>query len=186
MKVFAAALAALFAISFAAQASAQFPVEEVKAGVFAHSCCGIGSKKEDGVAINAEAVFKSPRIFTVLGKPRPILGVTWTPDSDSTNQLYTGLEWKVKLPARLFIAASGGFAIHDGETDTYDPIADADRVDTTVFYGCRVLFRISGDLGYRLTDRVSASLHWNHISNGGLCKNNEGMDQLGVRLGFAI
>jgi lipid A 3-O-deacylase len=148
------------------------------------SCCGFGSSKEDGAAINAEALFSSPRILTVLGAPRPLIGATIATDSDATSQVYTGLEWKLELGSKWFVAVSPGFSIHNGETDMFDPIVDAGRVDETVFYGCRVLFRIAGDVGYRLTDRISASFHWNHISNAGLCTDNEGMDQIGARLGL--
>lgn len=161
-------------------------LDEARAGVYVQSCCGFGSDKEQGAAVNAEALFSSPRFLTVLGAPRPLIGATIATDSDATSQVYSGLEWKVDLASRWFVAVSPGLVIHNGETDTFDPIADAGRVDETVFYGCRVLFRIAGDAGYKLTDRLSASFHWNHISNAGLCTDNEGMDQIGVRLGLRL
>ena len=45
---------------------------------------------------------------------------------------------------------------------------------------------IAGDVGYRLTDNLSASFHCNHISNAELCSDNEGLDQMGVRLGLSF
>lgn len=158
-------------------------VDEVRAGIFAQSCCGFGSSKEQGVAFNGEALFSSPKFLSVLGAPRPLIGATIASDSDATSQIYAGLEWKADI-SRWFVAASFGGAVHNGETDTYNPIADAGRVGHTVFYGCRAQFRLAGDVGYRLTERVSASFHWNHISNAGLCDDNEGMDQIGLRLGM--
>lgn len=176
-------LSALLALSSLSDASAQL-FDEVRAGVYAQSCCGIGSDKEQGAAINAEALFASPDFLSALGAPRPLVGATIATDSDATSQIYAGLEWKLDVSPRWFVAASGGGVIHNGETDRFDPVADAGRVGSTVFYGCRALFRIAGDVGYRLTDRVSASFHWNHISNAGLCSENEGMDQIGGRIGL--
>lgn len=162
------------------------PIEEVRGGVYAQGCCGFGSDKEQGVAFNGEAVFSSPRFLSILGSPRPIIGATVATDSDATSQVYGGLDWKVDLTSRWFVTAGVGATIHNGETDRFDPAADASRVSNTVFFGCRVLFRIAGDVGYRLTDNLSASFHWNHISNAELCSDNEGLDQMGVRLGLSF
>ena len=162
------------------------PFDEVRVGVYAQSCCGFGSDKEQGAAINGEALFNPPRFLSVLGSPRPLIGATIAFDSDATSQVYAGVEWKFDVTPRWFVAAGVGSAIHNGEADRFDPVADAARVDSTVFYGCRVLFRLAGDVGYRLTDRVSASFHWNHISNAGLCRDNEGLDQIGGRLGLSF
>lgn len=178
-----AAIAVLMAATPSAPAAAQF-VDELRGGVLAQSCCGGGSTKEEGVSINLEALFDSPRFLSVVGAPRPLVGASIAADGDATNQLYGGLEWKLDFADRFFAAAAVGATVHDGETNAFDPVADADRVMDTVFYGCRVLFRIGGDLGYRLTDRVSASVHWNHISNAGLCSDNEGLDHLGLRVGY--
>ena len=183
IKPAALALALLFAVS--GYAHAGLPIDEVRAGAYVQGCCGFGSTKEDGAAFNAEAIFSSPRALAVVGAPRPLIGATFATDGDAASQIYTGLEWRFDF-GRWFVAPGVGLTLHNGETDTYDPILDAARVDETVFYGCRVLFRISGDVGYRLTETLSASFHWNHISNAGLCANNEGLDQIGLRLGVSF
>lgn len=177
-----AAIAGLALLSAPAAAG----VDEVRGGVLAQGCCGNGSNKEDGVSINLEALFDSPRFLSVLGAPRPLIGASVATDGDATSQLYGGFEWKLDFTDRFFAAATAGATIHNGETDAFDPVADAGRVMDTVFYGCRVLFRIGGDLGYRLTERVNASVHWNHISNAGLCSDNEGLDHLGLRVGYSF
>jgi lipid A 3-O-deacylase len=184
MKKFAVAVAAGCAALLSA-ASAN-PIEELRGGVYAQGCCGFGSDKEQGMAFNGEAVFSSPRFLSVLGSPRPIVGATIASDSDATSQAYAGLDWKLDITSRWFVTAGVGATIHNGETDRYDGVADASRASNTVFYGCRVLFRLAGDVGYRVTDRLSASFHWNHISNAELCSNNEGLDQMGVRLGLSL
>lgn len=178
------AIAALVPAGFAGETSAQVPIEEVRVGVLAQSCCGPGADKEEGVGLNAEAVFYSPRILTVLLSPRPVVGVTAARDADATSVLYAGLDWRVDLPRRFFLTAGGGGAIHDGETDTFDPVDDAEREFNTLFLGCRALFRIASDFGYEVSSRLVASVHWSHISNAGLCDDNEGLDHLGVRLGL--
>lgn len=183
MNKFVAAVAGCAVLTSTAVAG---PLEEVRGGVYAQGCCGFGSDKEQGVAFNGEAVFSSPRFLTILGSPRPIVGATIASDSDATSQAYAGLDWKLDLASRWFVTAGVGATIHNGEADRYDATADASRASNTVFYGCRVLFRIAGDVGYRLTDHLSASFHWNHISNAELCSDNEGLDQMGVRLGVSF
>ena len=177
-----ATAAAASALSGAA--SAQSIVEEVRGGILAQACCGFGSNKEKGVGINAEAQFKSPRFLSVLGAPRPVVGLTVASDSDATSVFYAGLDWRVNLGKKFFVGTTLGGAVHNGETDTYDPIADADRVNETIFLGCRAAFRYGMDLGYWITDRVNMSVHWSHISNAGLCSENEGLDHLGARIGY--
>lgn len=159
-------------------------VQEVRGGILLQSCCGIGTNKEDGVGLNAEALFRSPKFLSVLGAPRPVVGTTIATDGDATSQFYAGFDWTFDFAEKFFFSAMLGGAIHTGETDEFDPIADNNRVDTTLFFGCRAHFRMAGDLGYRISERVSASVHWSHISNAGLCTHNEGLDHLGLRIGY--
>lgn len=181
-------LVAIFIVVMVAQftnpANAIVPIKEIRGGIIAQGCCGQGVEKEQGAAINLEAVFESPRFLSVLLSPRPVIGTTIAFDSDATSQIYAGLDWRFDLTDKIFITAGGGGAIHNGETDTFDPAVDQDRINNTVFLGCRALFRLSGDVGYQITERVSASLYYAHISNAGLCDNNEGLDHLGVRFGW--
>jgi lipid A 3-O-deacylase len=183
MKALAVA-ACVLCVTYSGVAAAG-PVDEVRGGVYLQGCCGFGSDKEDGAAFNGEVLFNSPRFLSIVGAPRPLVGATVATDGDATSQIYSGLEWKINI-SRWFVAAGAGVAVHNGETDTYDPVADAARASETVFFGCRVVFRIAGDAGYRVTDRISASFHWNHLSNAELCRNNEGLDQMGFRIGVRL
>ncbi len=158
--------------------------EEVRGGILAQSCCGQGSNKEGGVGLNAEIVLTSPDILSILGSPKPIFGATIATDGDATSQFYGAFEWDINLSPKFFFAAGAGGAVHTGETDDFDPIADAARVDDTLFLGCRVQFRIHGNLGYRLNERFNLLGTWSHMSNAGLCNENEGLDHLGLRLGY--
>jgi lipid A 3-O-deacylase len=187
MLVYRAVFAAIILIAAApVSASAEITIEELRGGILAQGCCGQGTNKEDGVAINAEIVFASPKFLSVLGSPRPVVGASVATNTGATSQIYTSLEWRFKLSPRFFVSGGGGVAIHDGETDPFDPVADAARISTTLFLGCRALFRLNGNVGYQISDRVSAMFYWAHISNAGLCQDNEGLDHTGMRLGYSF
>lgn len=168
---------------FSAPAYAQ-GIDEARIGVTAQGFGGWSPDLEQGAGVNLELLFESPRFLSVIGSPRPLIGANIAADSDATSQIYAGVEWKAYLAKRFFAAGMVGGAIHNGETDPFDPVADAGRINNTQFLGCRALLRLSADVGYDLAERVSASVHWSHISNAGLCDENEGLDNLGVRVGY--
>ncbi len=187
MLVHRAAFAAAILIAMApVSASAEITIEELRGGILAQGCCGQGTNKEDGVAINAEIVFAAPKFLSVLGSPRPVVGASVATNAGATSQFYSGLEWRFTLSPRFFVSAGAGGAIHDGEADDFDPVADAARVSSTLFLGCRALFRINGNAGYQINERLSAMFYWAHISNAGLCRENEGLDHTGMRLGYSF
>ena len=47
-----------------------------------------------------------------------------------------------------------------------------------------MLFHPNAELGYRLTEHHSVSLFFEHISNASTAAKNQGLDTLGVRLGY--
>jgi lipid A 3-O-deacylase len=159
------------------------PFDEVRGGVFAHGVGPFTAHKEDGASVNGEILFKSPQALSFMGSPRPVIGATIATEDGATSQVYAGLAWRRSFLGRLFIEGGGGFAIHNGETH-YSP-SDPD-INGTTYFGCRVLFRVSGDLGFMLTDRLSVSAHSEHISNAGICSENEGLDNSGIRFGYRL
>jgi hypothetical protein len=46
------------------------------------------------------------------------------------------------------------------------------------------MFRESASLGYRITSNVSVMGTVEHISNAGLCDQNRGLTNVGLRLGY--
>lgn len=182
-RAFACAAAIIMALT--APARAEQIVEELRVGVFAQGWGNIGADKEQGVGLNVEAAFVSPDFLSVIGSPRPHIGATIASDSDATNQVYFGLEWQAYLKERFFASLSLGGAVHDGATK-YRNVIDRPRRTSTVFLGCRALFRIAGDIGYDVSDRVRLSVHMSHISNGNFCQVNEGLDHFGFRLGYKL
>ena len=166
------------------QASAQL-FEAVRLGILAQSCCGQGQDKEEGVGINGEFVLKSPDFLEWALSPRPIIGATVATDGDATTSFYAGLDWQFEPSPKFFVSGGVGGAIHTGETH-YDPIADAPRMNDTLFLGCRALFRLHANIGYRVGERSDLMLSWSHLSNAGLCDVNEGLDHLGIRFGYRL
>lgn len=179
---------ALFVLASAGPALAEEPgsasiIDELRLGVYAQGWGNIGADKEQGVGLSLEAAFRSPDFLTMVGAPRPHVGFIVGSDSGATNQIYAGLEWRAYLKKRFFASVSLGGAVHDGTTK-YRNVIDRPRRSNTVFLGCRALFRVAGDIGYDLTDRLRASIHMAHISNANLCTPNEGLDHFGARLGY--
>lgn len=167
-------------ISYAEAAAADF-VEEIRGGVLLQGTGPFSGDKESGVGVNAEILFKPLSGLSMIGAPRPHLGASIASAPGATSQVYAGLTWRQRLAPAMFLDAGFGVAVHDGET-RFNP--SARDINSTKFLGCRALFRIAGDLGYRLSDRLSVSAHVDHISNAGLCAPNEGLDNTGVRFGW--
>ena len=161
-------------------------IDEVKLGVLAHDIrlFGLGRPGETGADVNVEVLFPSPAFFRVLGSPRPHLGGSLN-TAGQTNYGYVGLTWSgrpwrflLALPDALFVAGSLGDAIHDGHLASGPP----DRK----LLGSRLLFRESIEGGYQITQRLSVSVMLDHLSNARLATHNQGLTNLGTRIGFAF
>lgn len=61
---------------------------------------------------------------------------------------------------------------------------DTGCVGRMLFLGCRAQFRLSVNAGYRITDRLYTSASWANLPNTGLCDDNEGLNALGLRVGW--
>lgn len=166
------ALAALLAL-FAPPAMAG--VDELRLGLSAHDISFLGHGKEDGIDGNAEVLFDSPAFLDVLWAPRPHVGLSVNSVGD-TSQLYAGLTWSVTPFERVFIEFSLGGAVHDGTLSSSSP---SDKQ-----LGSRALFRESLSLGFRIDERNSVSVMFDHESNAGLAEHNAGLNNLGVRWGY--
>ncbi|MGH6945705.1 MAG: acyloxyacyl hydrolase [Kiloniellales bacterium] len=169
---FAGLLAGLL---FLSPAAAEEPhVDEVKAGVLLHDVAFLGSDEEEGLDFNLELLFRSPELLAPLWSPRPHVGLSVNSAGD-TSQLYAGLTWTFyPLESPLWIAASVGGAVHDGELD--------DGPDGKAL-GSRALFRLAAEIGYDITPAWRVSLVFDHLSNASLADKNEGLNNAGLRLG---
>lgn len=152
-------------------------VSETRLGIVAHDP---DSPESGGADLNAEILFAQP--FAADDPawnafiPRPHLGTTLS-FNGKTSFAYAGLTWTVDVWRGLFAEASFGGAVNNGETGSNVPI---DRSPL----GCNVSFRESGSLGYRFTENWSLMATIEHYSNAGLCDDNRGMTNFGVRLGY--
>lgn len=173
-------LAGLMMASSPAQAGS---VEEVRAGLSAQSVGFISPDVEDGVAFSGEVLFKAPDILSAIWNPKPHIGFSLATAGNGTSYIYSGLTWRKSfLSEKFFVDVGVGGAIHDGRI-SFNPAIDLPRTDGS-FLGCPVLFRLHAAPGIRLNERWSASLQWEHLSNAGLCDENEGLDNIGFRLSY--
>ncbi len=151
-------------------------VDEVRAGAFKQA---IDNAHGEGTgAMNLEVLggrFTGGYENSILDfflTPRPHVGTTIA--FGKTDEFYFGATWDARLIGNTFLEASFGGAAHDG------PLHELDISS----YGCQVNFRELASLGLALTPdwRLMGTL--DHMSNAGLCGNNRGLTNAGVRLGI--
>jgi hypothetical protein len=148
-------------------------VDELRLGVFAHDPW---SPEAGGADLNVEALFAKPwGTDQDWWLPRPHLGATINFEG-KTSVIYGGATWQYDITSWAFVEASFGAGVNNGETGKTDPDMNA--------LGCNVLFRESASLGFNLTEswRVMGTVE--HNSNAGLCDNNRGLTNAGVRVGY--
>lgn len=151
---------------------------EVRAGLYATDLEGSGNTDEGSHAFNAELLFGrldgafANPVADFVFRPRPHVGGTFNPSG--TSEAYAGLTWEHALVDRVFAEVSFGGAVHDGPTGSNNPDS----------YGCTLLFRESASIGVDLTGELRLIATVDHISNAGLCGENQGLTNAGVRLGY--
>lgn len=94
-----------------------------------------------------------------------------------TSYVYSGFTWTYDITPRLFVEGALGFAGHNGETGN-------NPAPTKARMGCNFAFREAASVGYRLSRSWSALLSVEHVSNADLCKQNRGLTNFGIRLGY--
>jgi hypothetical protein len=97
-----------------------------------------------------------------------------------TDYAAAGMAAKFALGRRWYIRPGVGIAVHNGSAGKYY------RSDKIAF-GSRVLFEPELGIGTEINSRLSVEASWVHMSHGQLFgKENPGIDNLGVRLNFAL
>lgn len=182
------------AAAFLAPAGAQaqnLTYNEVKFGVLAHDVHFLGGK-EGGVDLNPEIIFQSPIsdawaagvpwYLHWMVQPRPTIGGEIN-TSGFTNQAYFGATWTWQLANNVVMPGDGvtfGFFFGPSFNDG-DIIGKAPNKKSL---GANVLFREAVELGYQITPIYTVSGFFDHVSNGGLAKQNQSINDVGVRFGF--
>ena len=164
---------------------------EFKFGVLAHDVHFLGGK-ERGVDLNPEVIFPSPvtdawaaqvpAYLRWMVQPRPTVGGEIN-TAGFTNQAYFGATWTWQLASDVVQPGDGialsyffGPGFNDGDIIATAP----DRKSL----GSHVLFREALELGYRINPVYQVSAFIDHVSNGGLAKQNQSINDVGVRFGI--
>lgn len=186
----AALLVGLFALKGHAQDLfvANVTSSEVHFGVLAHGIDGV----EGGADINAEFNLRSPIPDDVISgapwwlkwtlQPRPTIGASVN-TAGQTDQAYVGANWTWLLKDNIFNPGDGvflGYFFGPGFNNGVLGPAPPDRQAL----GSHILFREAFDLGYQINPAWNVSVFFDHISNGGLAKYNQAINDAGVRIGF--
>ncbi len=158
-------------------------ISEFRAGVLVHS---IDERGPNGEILNLsrlqdvsfEILFRSPDtdFFRWIGSPRPNLGATLNLGG-LESMAHLGLTWQVPIfDTPFYIEGTLGAAIHNGAFDgaTF-PARNL---------GCLVQFYEAGGIGMNVSDNMTLTLSIEHASTAKLCMPNEGLTNLGVRVGY--
>ena len=166
---------------------------EVKLGILGHDVHFLGGK-EGGIDINPEILLPSPvsnawaagvpDYLRWMMQPRPTIGGEIN-TAGFTNQAYFGATWTWQLASNVAMPGDGialsyffGPAFNDGDIVAKKPNHKS--------LGSFVLFREAAELGYRINPVWQISAFIDHVSNGGLAKQNQSINDFGGRIGIAF
>jgi lipid A 3-O-deacylase len=182
------ALASLFAIAPAQaqdfSAGALDIVDEARLGLhFANAHYALFPTDANGwnfdnlETVSLDVLFTSPDldVFRWIGAPRPELGASVNL-AGRDSMAHLALTWQLPvLDTPIFLEGSFGAAIHNGALSGAEPGRQN--------FGCRVNFYERYGIGANLADNVTATIAYEHTSNAELCAPNEGLSNLGLRVG---
>jgi hypothetical protein len=152
---------------------------EVRLGSFAHDAT---SPEKGSADLNGEILFAKP--FSMPGSawdfllPRPSIGATIN-FAGKTSQAYAGLAWTYDITQSLFVEGSFGGSVNNGKTGGIAPVGH-------IAMGCHWSFRESASVGYRFNANWILMGTIEHMSNAGLCSQNRGLTNYGVRIGYSF
>jgi hypothetical protein len=154
-------------------------LSELRGGVYYNNLENYG---EQGADVNGEILLRpitgtyNNAFVQFLLTPRPHLGATLNTQGN-TSFVYTGLTWSHQLfDSPLFIEGSFGAALHNGHTGSV-------RRTDAANLGCAALFHEAGSIGIIFENKLRVMATIEHFSNAGLCKQNQGMTNIGMRVG---
>ena len=160
-------------------------VDEVRLGVYQHDTPLVGTHRESGADFGFEAL--SSPIWN-QSAPRFVLGGLVNTNGQ-TDQIYAGFAGAWDFVHRIFsqddaffLEGMVGGAWHDGKLDVRGtPLAQHWKS-----HGSRFLFHTGFDIGYRFNPKWSLALTFFHISNANLAQPNQGMNDIGLRVGMRL
>jgi lipid A 3-O-deacylase len=128
--------------------------------------------------ITFDVLFTSPDMdaFRWIGAPRPEIGATINTHGEDS-MFHAGLTWQAHVfDTPFYVEGTFGAATHTGYL--------TDAPDGRREYGCRVNFYERFGVGVDITEQATATLTYEHMSNAGLCGDNAGISNFGLRLGW--
>lgn len=158
-------------------------IDELRLGVGAHDAYhsfwpNLHPNLSDISDLSFDILFRTPDIdaFKWIGSPRPELGTTVNFNGEESI-LHAALMWDIPIfDTGAFIELGAGGAIHNGHLDDAPPGGRN--------LGCRVLFYERMGIGMNIGDSATVSLAEEHISNSDLCDYNNGISNVGIRVGW--
>lgn len=150
--------------------------DEVRIGVYNHA---LGSPEHGGIDLNGELLFGKPfhtDDWTESLIPRPMIGGTLN-FAGKTSTVYFGAAWHfVPFDAPWFVEFTAGGSYNNGQLeDTHNDMNPL---------GCHWLFRESASIGYQFDEHWSVIASIEHNSNAGLCSENRGITNAGMKIGY--
>lgn len=150
---------------------------EVRGGLYAHDPL---SPEAGSVDLNGEVL--APKLWQASDPfwsfliPHPDLGTTISLGGKTSN-LWGGAAWNYDVTDRIFLSPTFGVGVNNGKTGNVVPPGWNS-------VGCNWWFHESLSVGYRLSANWSVMATVEHSSNAGLCSQNRGLTNAGVRLGY--
>ncbi|MDF2118484.1 acyloxyacyl hydrolase [Roseiarcaceae bacterium H3SJ34-1] len=159
--------------------AAEFQRFELRLGTFVHDSL---SPERGSADINGEILFapfpRTPGSSANWLVPRLHVGATVN-TAGKTSIAYAGFTWTYDISQRLFIEGAFGGALNNSRTG---PIAVAGHNAM----GCSASFHEAASVGYRITRAFSVLATVEHSSNAGLCPQNRGLTNFGIRAAYAF
>jgi lipid A 3-O-deacylase len=150
---------------------------EIFAGVHVHDVKTPLDESGIESGIDFSLGYRGGRMFGTILQPYVFGALN---SAGNTDYAAAGISARFGLGHGWYVRPGIGLAIHDGSADKYF------RTDKIAF-GSRVLFEPELAVGTKVGHGVSVEASWVHMSHAQLeGKENPGIDNLGVRLNFAL
>ena len=153
-------------------------ISEARIGALYHNFEDYG---ETGLDINAEVLFQplpgnyDNAFLNFILTPRPHVGADINVDGN-TSFVYAGFSWTAQVLGPIFIEGAFGGAWNNGKHGT---TKWPDRAEM----GCALSFHEALSIGVTLQQEWRVMGTVEHFSNAGLCEQNAGISNVGVRIG---
>lgn len=128
--------------------------------------------------VSFDVLFTSPDIdaFRWIGSPRPEVGATANLDGQDS-LIHASLTWQLPVfDTPFYLEAALGGAIHNGALIGAAPGRKS--------FGCTLNFYERWGVGAHISENATATVTYEHTSNNGYCQSNDGLSNVGLRIGW--